>query len=349
MKTNLFQRLEAHGYEQVVFGHDRVSGLRAIISVHNTTLGPALGGTRFYPYADEDEALQDVLNLSRSMTYKASVAGLDLGGGKAVILGDPNIKKTESLLLAFGRLVEGLGGAYITTEDSGTSPADLTTIHRATKYAVGCSPDKGGWGDPSPYTALGCAEGIKACAEAAWGSTDISGKKVALQGVGHVGYPLAKYLHEMGAKLIVTDTNKESLEKAKEEFNAEVVGVDAIYGVDCDIFAPCAMGGAINAKTIDQLKCKVVAGAANNQLASEDMSLKLMEKGIIYAPDYVINAGGLIHVGSEWLKKDHVFVEKKTKEVFNSVARVLEIAAKENAPTDQVALRIAEERLKQNS
>ena len=292
----IFDYMEKYGHEQLVFCYDATSGLKAIIGVHDTTLGPALGGTRIWDYETEEDAIIDVLRLSRGMTYKNAVAGLNIGGGKAVIMGDPQTIKTEELLRAFGRYVESLGGRYITAEDMNATTKDMGIINDETDYVVGL---EGKSGNPSPVTAYGVYRGILAAAEEAFGSTDLNGRVVALQGVGAVGYHVCKHLHEAGAKLIVTDIKKDNIDRAVQDFGAQAVAPDEIYGVECDIFSPCAMGAIINDFTIEQLKCKVVAGSANNQLAEDKHGDMLEEKGIVYAPDFVINGAGVMNVYEE--------------------------------------------------
>jgi leucine dehydrogenase len=343
---NVFEQTDADGFEQVVFCHDRATGLRAIIAVHNTVLGPSLGGCRFFPYADEAAALTDALGLAQAMTYKASLAGLDLGGGKAVIWGDPEKDKTDALLSAYAERVDRLRGTYITTVDSGTHPSDMDRIRKSTKHVVGMSPANGGSGDPSPSTARGVAEGMKACAEAAFGSDDLSGRRIALQGVGAVGFPLARILSGWGAKLIVADKNRANLERAVREFKAEAVDVDAVFGVACDILAPCAMGRAIHETTLPKLRCKVVAGAANNQLASPGIADELHRRGILYAPDYAINAGGLIHVSAEYGVFEPGAVETKVRAIRGTIASILARSSRENRSPALVALDMARERVR---
>jgi leucine dehydrogenase len=298
MLVSVFDRFEGH--EEVVYFNDPSSGLRAIIAIHSTVLGPALGGTRFYPYSSEDAALQDVLRLSRGMTYKAAAAGLDLGGGKAVILGDPKRSKSEQLLRAYGRFVESLGGRYITAEDIGTSRDDMDVIRRETRFVTGVSPSIGGSGDPSAITAYGVYLSMLACAEDRWHTHSLQGRRVAVQGVGKVGHALVKLLVEQGgAKVIVSDIDVDSVARAVRDFGADTAPPDQIHAVECDVFAPCALGGIINDETTPRLRCSVVAGSANNQLERPEHGKALQELGILYAPDFVVNAGGLINVADE--------------------------------------------------
>lgn len=340
MKT--FDYLEKYDYEELVFIQDKATGLKAIICIHDTTVGPALGGTRVYNYATEEEAIEDALRLARGMTYKNAAAGLNIGGGKAVIIGDPKKVKTEALLRTFGRYVEGLNGRYITAQDMNMTPEDLAMIHEETDHVVGL---EGKSGDPSPVTAFGVYRGILAAAKEAYGSDDLKGKKVAVQGLGAVGYNVCKYLHEAGAELYVTDIVEESVEKAVKELGATAVGLDEIYSVDCDIFAPCAMGAIINDETIEQLKCKVVAGSANNQLKEEKHGDMLAEEGIIYVPDFVINAGGVINVFEEMQGYNEDRAMRRASAIYDSVTRIFEIAKEENISNAHAADKLAEERI----
>lgn len=292
----IFEIMETKDYENVILCHDKTSGLKAIIAIHDTTLGPALGGCRMWTYDSEEDAINDALRLARGMTYKNAAAGLNLGGGKAVIIGNPRTDKSEALFRSFGRYVESLKGRYITAEDVGTNVKDMEYIRYETKYVAGLPETSG---DPSPFTAYGVYRGMQAAAEEIFGTSDLRGKVVAIQGVGNVGYNLAKHLYEEGARLIVTDIFEDNVKRAVEEFKAEYVKPDEIYGVGCDIFAPCALGAIINDETIPQLKCKIVAGSANNQLKEERHGDILQQKGILYVPDYIINSGGVINVADE--------------------------------------------------
>lgn len=341
---DLFKDLDTYGHEQLVFFQDKASGLKAIVGIHSTTLGPALGGCRMWPYKDESEAFRDVLRLSRGMSYKAAIAGLNLGGGKAVILGDARTQKSEALLKSFGRYVESLGGRYITAEDVGMKVQDIDTIRTQTRFAVGGS-NEGGSGDPSGMTALGTFQGMKAAIKAAGLGEDLSGMTVAIQGVGNVGYHLSSYLSAAGAKLIVSDIYPAQAERVKEEFGASIVAADDIYTVDCDVFAPCALGAILNQRTIPLLKCKVVAGAANNQLETENDGFALMKKGITYAPDYAINGGGLINVAAELDGYNKEMVLGKVSRIYNTISDILAHAAKEAVPPHVAADQIAEQRL----
>jgi leucine dehydrogenase len=341
---NLFENISEMGHEQVVVCHDPVSGYRGIIAIHSTVLGPALGGTRFWAYASDGEAFTDVLRLSRGMTYKNAVAGLNLGGGKAVIIGDNRTTSRELVFRAHGRFVESLGGRYVTAEDVGTSPADMDYVHMETDYVAGLH---GRSGDPSPVTARGVFRAIQASARFRWGSDDLAGKTIALQGCGHVGYYLAKELHQAGAKLIVTDIDAERVRRVVEETGATAVAPDEIYGVQADIFTPCALGGIINDATIPKLKVEIVAGGANNQLLEERHGDTLEEKGILYAPDYVANAGGVINVYSELAGWDASRSLRKADEIYHTILGVFEIAKADGIPTYVAADRLAERRLRE--
>jgi leucine dehydrogenase len=341
----IFSYMENYDYEQLVFCQDEVSGLKAIIAIHDTTLGPALGGTRMWTYETEEAAIEDALRLARGMTYKNAAAGLNLGGGKTVIIGDPRKDKNEEMFRAFGRYIQGLNGRYITAEDVGTTVADMDLIHEETDYVTGISPAFGSSGNPSPVTAYGVYRGMKAAAKAAFGTDSLEGKTVAVQGVGNVAYNMCKHLHEEGANLIVTDIHKESVDRAVNDFGAKAVEPSEIYSVDCDIFAPCALGAIINDETISQIKAKVIAGAANNQLKETRHGDAIHEMGIVYAPDYVINAGGVINVADELYGYNSERAMKKVEQVYNNVERVIEIAKRDNLPTYVAADRMAEERI----
>ena len=340
----VFERLEGH--EEVVYFNDPSSGLRAIIAIHSTALGPALGGTRFYPYSSEDAALQDVLRLSRGMTYKAAAAGLDLGGGKAVIIGDPKRSKSEELLRAYGRFVESLGGRYIAAEDMGTTRDDMDLVRRETRFVTGVSPSMGGSGDPSPITAYGVYLSMLACAEEAWREHSLRGRRVAVQGVGKVGYPLVKLLVEDGgANVTVSDIDVDSVAAAVRDFGVETVPADRIHALECDVFAPCALGGIINDKTLHELRCGVVAGSANNQLERPDHGNALAELGILYAPDFVANAGGLINVADELQGYQPERAKASVQSVYRKLREVFTIAREDHISTAEAADRFAESRL----
>ncbi len=341
----IFKYLEEYDYEQIVFCHDKQSGLKAIIAIHDTTLGPALGGTRMWTYESEEAAIIDALRLARGMTYKNAAAGLNLGGGKTVIIGDPRKDKSEELFRAFGRYVQSLNGRYITAEDVGTTVADMDVIHEETDYVTGISPAFGSSGNPSPVTAYGVYRGMKAAAKAAFGTDSLKGKVIAVQGVGNVAYNLCRHLHEEGAVLIVTDINKQAVQRAVDEFGAKAVEPNEIFGVDCDIYSPCALGAVINDQTIPQIKAKVIAGAANNQLKDPVHGDLIHELGIIYAPDYVINAGGVINVADELYGYNRDRAMKKVEQVYDNIERVFEIAKRDSIPTYLAADRMAEERI----
>lgn len=341
----LFRYMEQYDYEQLVFCQDKQSGLKAIIAIHDTTLGPALGGTRMWTYESEEAAIEDALRLARGMTYKNAAAGLNLGGGKTVIIGDPRKDKNEEMFRAFGRYIQGLNGRYITAEDVGTTVEDMDIIHDETDFVTGISPAFGSSGNPSPVTAYGVYKGMKAAAKAAFGTDSLEGKTVAVQGVGNVAYNLCRHLHEEGAKLIVTDINKEAVERAVAEFGARAVDPDNIYSQECDIYAPCALGATINDDTIPQLKAKVIAGAANNQLKETRHGDQIHDMGIVYAPDYVINAGGVINVADELYGYNSERALKKVEGIYGNIERVLEISKRDRIPTYLAADRLAEERI----
>ncbi|MGN8647338.1 Glu/Leu/Phe/Val dehydrogenase dimerization domain-containing protein [Gracilibacillus sp. HCP3S3_G5_1] len=341
----IFNKLEEYDYEQLVFCQDAETGLKAIIAIHDTTLGPSLGGLRIWPYKSEEEAITDVLRLARGMTYKSAVSDLNLGGGKAVIMGDSREIKSEELFRAFGRFIEGLNGRYITGEDVGSTVEDMENIRKETKYVTGVSPELGGCGNPSPFTAYGVYKGIKSSALKAFGTEDLSGKTVAVQGVGNVAFHLCRMLHEDGANLIVSDINAVNVRKAVQEFGATEVAVGDIYDVDCDIFAPCAMGAIINDDTINRLRARVIAGAANNQLKEAYHGDLLKEKGIVYAPDYVINAGGIIAIEDALHGFDRERAMKKIDAIYTKVQRIFEIADQDNIATNRAADKLAEERI----
>jgi leucine dehydrogenase len=344
----IFKYMETYDYEQLVICQDKQSGLKAIICIHDTTLGPALGGTRMWTYDSEDAAIEDALRLARGMTYKNAAAGLNLGGGKTVIIGDPKKDKNEEMFRAFGRYIQGLNGRYITAEDVGTTVEDMDMIYQETPFVTGVSPAFGSSGNPSPVTAYGVYRGMKAAAKEAFGTDSLEGKVIAVQGVGHVAYTLCKHLHEEGASLIVTDINQEAVQRAVNDFGAKAVDINDIYSVDCDIFAPCALGAIINDATISQIKAKVVAGAANNQLKETRHGDALHEMGIVYAPDYVINAGGVINVADELNGYNRDRAMKKVETIYDNIARVIEISKRDNIPTYLAADRLAEERIERN-
>ncbi len=345
-QIDIFSQLQAHNHEQIVFCQDKHTGLKAIIAVHNTVLGPGLGGTRIWNYTNDAEAINDVLRLSRGMTYKAAISGLNLGGAKAVIIGDAKTIKTEALMRKFGRFVENLNGKYITAEDVNTTTRDMEYVNMETDHVVGLPESMGGGGDPSPVTAYGVYMGLKAAVKHAFGTESLNGKKVAVQGIGKVGGHLLEHLHKEGAKLFITDINEEMLAKYSKEFGATVVKGSEIYGLDVDVFAPCALGAILNTENISQLKAKVVAGAANNQLADEDIhGPMLVEKGIAYAPDFLINAGGLINVYQEHIGYNRETALRSTEHIFDVTSDIFKVAAAKNIHTQKAAMELAEKRI----
>lgn len=344
---NVFDEMQAKEHEQVVYCFDRASGLKTIIAIHNTILGPALGGCRMWPYQSEAEALEDALRLSRGMTYKSAVAGLNLGGGKAVIIGDPKTMKSESLFRAFGRFVQSLAGRYITAEDVGTTVAEMAWVRMETDYVTGISRSLGGSGDPSPVTALGVFHGIRAALTKVYGSDDIKGRTVALQGVGQVGFYLIGHLLGAGAKVVVSDIDEEKLKRARSQYeDLIIVSPDEIYDVACDIFAPCALGGTVNEATIPRLRAKIIAGSANNVLRDEEKDMPRLEaRGIIYVPDYVISAGGLINVSNELEGYNRKHALAQAASIYSIVEHLLKIAEHERISTLKAANMIAERRI----
>ncbi|MBI2520004.1 MAG: Glu/Leu/Phe/Val dehydrogenase [Bdellovibrio sp.] len=340
------EKMYSMGHEEVVFYADPSCNLKAIVAIHNTILGPALGGTRMWPYKTEDEALEDVLRLSKGMTYKASVSGLNLGGGKAVIIGDPEKDKSEALFRSFGRLVESLNGRYITAEDVNIKVEDIEHIFTETNNVCGVAIPHGGSGNPAPYTALGVFKGIEASCLKIFGDRSLKGKVVALQGAGFVGRHLGELIAQAGAKVFVSDINEKNIKLFLEMIpSAEVVGVDAIYGVKCDIYAPCALGATINDKTVEQLKCKIVAGAANNQLAEPRHGDILRSRGILYAPDYLINAGGLMNVSIEFEGWSDSKARRMVDTIYDTTLEIFRIADKNNITTYKAADMWAENRI----
>lgn len=341
----IFERLAGGDYEQVVFCQDSATGLRAIISVHDTTLGPALGGTRFFPYTSDDEAIEDVLRLSRGMTYKSAAAGLDLGGGKAVIIGDPNRVKTEGLMRAYARFVDALGGRYITAEDVGTTQADMDLIRRETQYVTGVSRSLGGSGDPSAATAYGVLHGMKATAEHLWGDKSLAGRHVVVSGVGKVGYNLVRHLVEERARVTVADVVPAAVERAVRDFNVESVEVEKVHAVECDIYSPCAMGKALTEVTIPELRCVAVVGSANNQLADDSCAEQLAGAGVLYAPDYIVNAGGVINIAEEIAGYHRERAYSNIRRIFDTTKAVIATAAADGITTAAAADRVAERRI----
>ena len=340
----IFEQIEQHEHEQIVICYEPAAGYKGIIAIHNTTLGPALGGTRFWNYKTDEEAFTDALRLSRGMTYKAATAGLNLGGGKAVIIGDPKMKRREAIFRAHGRFVESLKGRYITAEDVGTSVEDMDYVHMETEYVTGLA---GRSGDPSPVTAYGTYRGIKAAAKAKLGSDDLAGVTIAVQGVGHVGYYLCEDLAAEGAKLVVTDIDDDRIQRVVTDFGARTVKPDDIYDVEAEVFAPCALGAVVNDETLDRFSFQVIAGAANNQLAEERHGKELMDRGILYAPDYVINAGGLINVYGELNGWTAERSKRKAGEIYDTLDQLFELAKDQGIPTSDAADRLAERRIQQ--
>jgi leucine dehydrogenase len=336
-------QMSQFNHEQLLFCNDNATGLKAIIAVHSTVLGPALGGTRMWVYNNELEALNDVLRLSRGMTYKNSISGLNLGGGKAVIIGDSHKMKSEALMRRFGKFVNSLAGKYITAEDVGINTLDMTYVNMETNHVVGL-PGKSG--DPSPVTAHGVYMGMKAAAKQQFGTDSLSGRKIAVQGVGHVGAYLVEYLAKEGADITITDVYEPSLKAISEKYNTKVVGLDEIYDVDMDIYAPCALGATVNDDTLNRLKCSIIAGAANNQLKNEDIHGKaVMQKGIIYAPDFALNAGGVINCYSEVKGLSSEWAMGKADEIYNTISNIVKRSSAENVPTYKIANKMAEERI----
>jgi leucine dehydrogenase len=342
---NLFEMLGQLGHEQVVFFHHRESGLKCVIAIHSTLLGPALGGLRMWPYASEADAVRDVLRHSRSMTYKAAIAGLNLGGGKAVIIGNPETHKTEALLRALGRYINSLGGRFIVSEDVGTNVEDMEMIRQETRHVVGVHHVNGGSGDPARFTALGTLHGIRACLEFKYGHADLHRVSFAVQGAGQVGYHLVKALREGGAKVFVTDINDQRVEQLVDECGAEPVPMSQIYDVDATVFSPCALGGVINEDTLPRLRCEIVAGGANNQLESEELGIELDRRGILYAPDYAVNAGGLMNSASELSGYNEERAIQSVARIYGIIKRILELSRREGLPTLQAANRLAQERI----
>ena len=342
----VFGQMSFDGHEQIVFCNDEDTGLKAIIGIHNTVLGPALGGTRMWTYQSEWHALNDVLRLSRGMTYKSAITGLNLGGGKAVIIGDAKTQKNDELMRRFGQFVHSLSGKYITAEDVGMETRDMDIVREVTPHVTGISESKGGAGNPSPITAYGVYMGMKAAAKYQFGTDNLDGKKILVQGVGHVGETLVKHITDEGAKVIINDINEARLEELSKKYGANVVLGNDIYGMDVDIYAPCALGATINDNTIHQLQAKVIAGAANNQLADEIKHGRLLkEKGIAYAPDFLINAGGIINVYAELEGYGKDEIVRKTENIYNTTLDIFNLSEKEDITTHRAAFNIAQGRI----
>ncbi len=343
-----FDLIESEGHEQVLYCTNKEAGLRAIIAIHDTTLGPAVGGTRMWNYSNADLALRDVLRISRGMTYKAAVTGLNFGGGTAVIIGDSSKQKNELLFRTFGKFIDTLNGRYITAEDVGTTVDDMEFVRMETPFVTGVSKALGGSGDPAPVTAYGVYVGMQACANERWGSDSLSNKNIVVQGAGQVAKHLCEYLKNAGANIFITDIVDEKITNVLKSVKAEVIKPDEIFDIKSDIFSPCALGGVINDDTIEKLKCEIIAGSANNQLEDEiKHSEGLLQKGILYAPDYVINAGGLINVSNEieGYRQDRAL--KQADRIYGNVKNVIQISKEQNIPTHVASNKIAEDRLKQ--
>lgn len=339
----VIERMSKYNHEQLLFCNDNATGLKAIIAVHNTTLGPALGGTRMWAYNNELEALTDVLRLSRGMTYKNSISGLNLGGGKAVIIGNARTDKSEALMRRFGKFVNSLAGKYITAEDVGISTADMSWVNMETNHVVGL-PGKSG--DPSPVTAYGVYMGMKAAAKLQFGSDSLAGKKVAVQGVGHVGEYLVKHLAKENAEIFISDIHEETLTHVSKKYGAKVVGLNDIYTIDMDIYAPCALGATVNDETLAQLKCSIIAGAANNQLKDELIHGEIVrDKGIMYIPDFMINAGGVINCYAEVKGFSAEWAMSKAEEIYNRTISIVNRSKENQVPTYKIANTMAEERI----
>ena len=343
--SGVFDILAADEFEQVAYCHDSSTGLRAIIAIHSTALGPSLGGTRFFPYSSERDALVDVCRLAVGMTYKHAVCGNDLGGGKAVIIGDPNKVKTEALLRAYGRFVDGLNGRYITAEDVGTTQPDMDIVRRETPHVTGDSEALGGSGDPSPATALGVLCAMRAVAQRLWDSPSLAGRHVCISGVGKVGAALAAHVDAEGAKLTVADVNERALAAVVERHGALTVAPEAAHTVACDIFSPCALGAVLNPTTIPELRCEAVVGSANNQLAGPADAERLRHRGIVYAPDFVASAGGVINIAEEANGYDRDRAYARIETIHDTLLRVFERAEADNITTAQAAERLAEDRI----
>ena len=344
----VFGQLSFDDHEQIVFCNDKDTGLKAIIGIHNSVMGPALGGTRMYNYANEWEALNDVLRLSRGMTLKAAITGLNIGGGKAVIIGDAKTQKTPELMRKFGEFVHSLSGRYITAEDVGMETADMDIVRDVTPYVTGISESRGGSGNPSPVTAYGVYLGMKAAAKQQFGSDVLSGKKVLVQGIGHVGETLVDYLSKEGAIVTIADINEEKLNEVGTKYNAQIFRGEDLYSADVDIYAPCAMGATLNDNTVYKIKAKVIAGAANNQLADENVhGAILQERGILYAPDFLINAGGIINVYAELAHYDKAEIMRKTENIYNTTLEIFDFAIANNMTPHHAALTIAQNRINQ--
>jgi leucine dehydrogenase len=343
---SIFSRLEAYGHKKVAFCSDPDTGLKAIIAIHDTTLGPAFGGTRMWAYKTEDDALDDVLRLSKSMTYKSAISGLNLGGGSAVIIGDSRRDKTEALMRKLGRFIKNLNGEFITAEDVGTSPRDMEYIRMETEHVMGVPESIGGSGNPAPIAAMGVFMGIKASVKEHFGNDSLTGKSVIVQGIGQVGEHLVKLLRDENVKVYVSDINEERTGQVSKKYGAEAVSNNSIFDIDADIYSPCALGATVNTHTINKLKCSIIAGSANNQLEDEDIHGKLLlEKGILFAPDYVINAGGIINCYSELMGFSKKRTLQLTENIYEATRNILKLSKAENISTIQAANKIVEKRI----
>ncbi|MEN0053769.1 MAG: Glu/Leu/Phe/Val dehydrogenase [Mucilaginibacter sp.] len=343
---SIFNQLDAFGHKKVVFCSDPDTNLKAIIAIHDTTLGPAFGGTRMWQYKTEADALNDVLRLSKSMTYKCAIAGLNMGGGYSVIIGDSRKDKTEALMRKFGRFIKNQNGEFITAEDVGTNPRDMEYIRMETQHVTGIPETIGGTGDPSPITALGVFMGIKACVKEQFGSDSLTGKSIIVQGIGHVGENLVRLLRDENVKVYISDINEERVGQIAKKHGAQAVSNNNIFDIDADIYAPCALGGTVNTQTIDKLKCSIIAGSANNQLLDEEAhGQMLVEKGILFAPDYVINAGGIINCYSELMSFSKKRSLQLTENIYEATRNILRLSKSENISTINAANKIAEKRI----
>ena len=339
----IISQMSTMGHDQILFCSDNETGLKAIIAIHDTTLGPALGGTRMWVYNNELEALHDVLRLSRGMTYKNAISNLALGGGKAVIIGDSKTMKSEALFRRFGKFVDSLAGNYITAEDVGISPSDMVWVSKETKHVVGL-PGKSG--DPSPVTAFGTYMGMKACSKLRYGSDSLEGKKILVQGVGHVGEYLVDYLSKEGAEIFISDIHEDTISRISQSYGATHIDLNDVYDIEMDIYAPCALGGTLNDDTISRLKCGIVAGAANNQLKDENIHGKaLLEKDILYAPDFAVNAGGVINCFSEVEGLSSEWALKKAEDIYHTIFDIVKRSKDENIPSHIIAMQMAQEKI----
>lgn len=342
----VFGQFSFDNHEQIVFCNDKDTGLKAIIGIHNSVMGPALGGTRMWNYANEWEALNDVLRLSRGMTYKSAITGLNLGGGKAVIIGDSKTQKTPEMMRKFGEFIHSLSGRYITAEDVGMETSDMDIVNDVTPYVAGISESRGGSGNPSPVTAFGVFMGMKAAAKYKFGSDNLNGKKVLVQGIGHVGETLVDYLTKEGALVSISDINENRLREVSNKYGAKIHNNSDLYTANVDIYAPCALGATINDETVYKINAKIIAGAANNQLANENIHGQILkERGIVYAPDFLINAGGIINVYAEIANYDRAESMRKTENIYNTTLEIFNFADKNNITTHQAAFTIAQNRI----